>query len=78
VELCAEIARMLADIAGVGTVGPDATLEGDLALDSLDVAALAARLRDRYGVDLLAHVATLDIDALIAFTAGDVARLVVA
>lgn len=77
-ELFAEIAEILVELTGAPGVPPEATLEGDLGLDSVDVAALACRLRDRYGVDLLAHAATLDIDALVAFTAGDVARLVAA
>jgi acyl carrier protein len=57
-------------------VSPDTTLEGDLGLDSLDVADLAGRLRDRYGdrVDLVGFLATLDIDELVALTTGDLAR----
>ncbi|HEX6525153.1 MAG TPA: hypothetical protein VF070_34885 [Streptosporangiaceae bacterium] len=53
-------------------------LEGDLYLDSLDVAALGAVLRDRYGttVDLAGYVAGLDIDQIIALTVGDVAAYV--
>ena len=49
-------------------------LEGDLGLDSLDLAALDAVLRDRYGtaVDLVGHVAGLDIDEIIGLTVGDV------
>jgi acyl carrier protein len=57
----------------------DATrLEGDLFLDSVDLAALAALLRDRYGtsVDLLGYLAGLDIDQLIGLTVGDVAEYV--
>ena len=49
-------------------------LEGDLRLDSLDLAALGALLRDRYGraVDLVGYVAGLDIDEIIELTVGDV------
>src|SRR5579859_2322614 len=49
-------------------------LEGDLCLDSLDLAALGALLRDRYGtaVDLVGYVAGLDIDGIIELTVGDV------
>ncbi len=49
-------------------------LEGDLCLDSLDLAALGALLRDRYGtaVNLAGYVAGLDIDEIIELTAGDV------
>jgi acyl carrier protein len=49
-------------------------LEGDLCLDSLDLAALGAVLRERYGpaVDLAGYVAGLDIDELIELTVGEV------
>lgn len=49
-------------------------LEGDLCLDSLDLAALGALLRDRYGtaVDLVRYVADLDIDEIIELSVGDV------
>ena len=53
-------------------------LEGDLCLDSLDLAALSARLRDRYGtaVDLTGYVAGLDIDQIIGLTVAEVAAYV--
>jgi acyl carrier protein len=76
-ELFAEIAGMLESVTGTDMpVSPDTTLEGDLGLDSLDVADLAGRLRDRYGdrVDLVGFLATLDIDELVALTTGDLAR----
>jgi acyl carrier protein len=62
------------------TVGISAAtrLEGDLCLDSLDLAALGALLRDRYGtaVDLTGYVAGLDIDQIIGLTVADVAAYV--
>ena len=58
-------------------IGAATRLDADLRLDSLEVAALAARLRWLPGApDLLAHLAELDLDQLIALTAGDLARLV--
>jgi acyl carrier protein len=53
-------------------------LEGDLRLDSLDLAALSALLRDRYGtaVDLTGYVAGLEIDQIIGLTVADVAAYV--
>jgi acyl carrier protein len=53
-------------------------LEGDLGLDSLDLAALSALLRERHGtaVDLAGHVAGLDIDQIIGLTVADVAAYV--
>jgi acyl carrier protein len=74
----AEITAMLAAVTGADTVAPDATLEGDLGLDSLDVAELAVRLRARYGVDLVGYLATLDVDQLVSLTAGDLADHVAA
>lgn len=53
-------------------------LEGDLCLDSVDLAALSAVVRDRYGtaVDLTRYVAGLDIDQIIGLTVADVAAYV--
>ena len=53
-------------------------LEGDLSLDSLDLAALSSLLRDRYGrtVDLTGYVTGLDIDQIIGLTVADVAAYV--
>jgi acyl carrier protein len=53
-------------------------LEADLRLDSLDLAALGAVLRDRYGpaVDVVGYVAGLDIDEIIELTVGNVADYV--
>jgi acyl carrier protein len=53
-------------------------LEGDLRLDSLDLAALSELLRERHGsaVDLAGHVAALDIDQIIGLTVADVAAYV--
>lgn len=61
-----------------GSVVATTTLEGDLCLDSLDLAALGAVLRDRYGtaLDLAGYVAGLDIDEIIGLTLGDVAGYV--
>ena len=59
-------------------IGATTTLEGDLCFDSLDLAALGAVLRDRYGttIDLVGYVAGLDIDEIIGLTVGDVADYV--
>jgi acyl carrier protein len=53
-------------------------LEGNLFLDSVDLAALGAVLGGRYGpgVDLVDHVAGLSIDEIIGLTVGDVADYV--
>jgi acyl carrier protein len=79
----ADMARALAAATGDDSllnVGIDVTttLEGDLCLDSLDLAALGAVLRDRYGttLDLAGYLAGLDIDEIIGLTVGDVAGYV--
>ena len=49
-----------------------------MCLDSLELAALSALLRDRFGpaVDLTGYVAGLDIDQLIGLTVADVTAYV--
>ncbi|HLJ99350.1 MAG TPA: hypothetical protein VKU39_05515 [Streptosporangiaceae bacterium] len=79
----ADIVRALAAAIGdeslpCAGIGATSLLEGDLWLDSLDLAALGAVLRDVYGaaVDLAGYVAGLDIDEIIGLSIGDVARYV--
>ena len=78
-DMAAARAAAPADASLLGA-GLSATtrLEGDLRLDSLDLAAFGALLRDRYGtaVDLVGYVAGLDIDEIIELTVGDVTRYV--
>lgn len=78
-----DLAKALADATGdesllTAGIGPATRLEGDLRLDSVDLAALSAVLSDRYGpaVDLAGHVAGLDIDQLIGLTVADVTAYV--
>lgn len=61
-------------------VGPDTRLDGDLHLESVELTAFGAALRERHGdgVDLAALVADLDIDGIIALTVGDLAVYVAA
>ncbi|HEX3649082.1 MAG TPA: acyl carrier protein [Pseudonocardiaceae bacterium] len=73
-----EITALLAAVTGADAVAAEATLEGDLGLDSLDVADLAVRLRERYDVDLVGFLATLDVDQLVGLTAGELADHVAA
>ena len=75
-RLLNEIAEMLQTVTGetgkwAATITPNARLEGDLALESVDLAALGELLRDAYGADLGAHCAELDIDQLIELTVAD-------
>ncbi|HEY2574820.1 MAG TPA: hypothetical protein VGI74_00785 [Streptosporangiaceae bacterium] len=77
------LAGMLAKVTGepaswARQVSAGSRLEGDLLLDSLEVAALAGLLSQAYGdrVDLLGFLAGLGIDQLIELTVGDVAAYV--
>ncbi|GAA2061851.1 hypothetical protein GCM10009839_86180 [Catenulispora yoronensis] len=56
------------------------TLDGDLELESVELAAVSRALQARYGdrVDLVGHVSGLGVDEIIAFTVGDVAAFVAA
>ncbi len=73
----ADLVRAIADETGAWAwdIGPDTRLEGDLFLDSVELIALDAALRQRYGdgVNLVGHVAGLDIDEIIGLTVADVA-----
>lgn len=81
--LLEEIADLLCTAVGEdpawrAALGPDTRLDGDLFLDSLELAALDEALRRRYGprVDLAGHIAALDLDAIIELTLRQVAGLV--
>jgi hypothetical protein len=75
-----EVAELLRQATGeddafLAGIGPDTRLDGDLLVDSLELAALDVLLRQRYGdgVDLVGYVAGLDIDEIVALTVADVA-----
>ena len=81
----ARLRALLAEVTGederwAAQVTPDSRLEGDLRLESIDLAALGESLRLAYGdqVDIAAFVADLDIDQIIGLTAGDLATYVAA
>lgn len=73
--LCAAVSE---DPAWRAALAGHTRLDGDLFLDSIELAALAAALRERYGprVDLVAYVADLELDALIELTLAQVAEYV--
>ncbi len=73
--LCAALGQ---DAAWRAALTPDTRLDGDLFLDSLELAAFAAALRALYGpaVELPRYVAGLELDELIALTLAQVAGYV--
>jgi acyl carrier protein len=78
-DMAAALAAATADESLLSAgISAETRLEGDLRLDSLDLAAFGALLRERYGtaVDLVGYVAGLDIDEIIELTVGDVTRYV--
>ncbi len=77
--LAAEVLAALGRVTGA-PVAADARLESDLGMDSLELAALAAELRDRFGdrVDLAGYLAGLELEELIELTSGDLAEYLAA
>ncbi|MFC5750025.1 acyl carrier protein [Actinomadura rugatobispora] len=76
-----EVVQMLVDVVGddfllEGDVGPETTLNEDLALESIEFVALAERLRRRFGdrADLASLVAGMDLDQIMRMTVGDLVR----
>ena len=79
------IAELLREVVGedrawLDAVGPATRVDGDLLVESHELAAWSLALRRHYGdgVDLVEYVAGLDIDRIIELTVGDVADLVAA
>jgi acyl carrier protein len=78
--LLGELAGMLCEVTGadaawVSGVTPDSRLDGDLWLDSVELAALGALLHRRYRIDLPAYLAGLDLDELIELRVKDLMAL---
>lgn len=78
--LVAELAPLIAEAAGespdwAAAITAGTRLHDDLELESLELAALGAALRGRYGpaVRLDRYLAGLDLDQLIELTVGDLA-----
>jgi hypothetical protein len=77
------VAELLREVTGenaewLAGLGPATRLDGDLFLDSLEVAALGERLAARFGpaVDLAGFVAGLELEALLQLSIADVASYV--
>jgi hypothetical protein len=77
------VAELLREVTGedeawLAGIGPATRLDGDLFLDSLELAALGERLIAVYGpgVELLAYVAGLELEALLRLSVADVSSYV--
>ncbi|MFD0580491.1 phosphopantetheine-binding protein [Dactylosporangium darangshiense] len=77
------VAELLREVTGenaewLAGLGPATRLDGDLFLDSLEVAALGERLAAHFGpaVDLAGFVAGLELEALLRLSIADVASYV--
>ncbi|MFC1415651.1 hypothetical protein [Streptacidiphilus cavernicola] len=68
------------DAAWLDAIGPGTRIDGELLVESHELAAWSLALRQHYGdrVDLVEHVAGLDIDQIIELTVADVAAYVAA
>lgn len=73
-----ELVEILTAVSGegpawAGAVTPASRLEGDLRMESLELAALDDALRARYGthIDLQAFLAELELDELIGLKVAD-------
>jgi acyl carrier protein len=79
-----EVAELLAAVTGdsglADRITLDTSVEEDLQLESVELAALGELMRQRYGprVDLSAYLASLDLDQLISLRVSDLVALVVA
>lgn len=84
-EVIAEVTALLRAVVGeagpwAARIGPGTRLDGDLFLESVELAELGDALARRFGesVDLGGYIALLDIDEIIALTVADVAGYVAA
>jgi acyl carrier protein len=84
-ELLGEIVGILLEVTTesaewAAAITPNARLEVDLGMESIELLELAELLQSRYGqqVDLRAFVAGLDIDQIIEFSVADLIDFVAA
>lgn len=78
-----EVAALLGEVTAEGAdwsaqISAATRLDGDLRLDSIEMAELDDLMRERYGaeVDLLGFLADLDLDEIIELRVGDLVALV--
>jgi len=72
-----EVVRILTEVVGEDflldvEITPDTTFSDDLALESIELVALAEKLQDRYGgrVNFVSFIGGMDIDDIMAITVG--------
>ncbi|MFG2044258.1 hypothetical protein [Dactylosporangium sp. NPDC048998] len=77
------VAELLRQVTGedaewLAGIGPATRLDGDLFLDSIELAALGERLAAQFGpgVDLAGWVSGLELEALLTLSVADVASYV--
>jgi len=77
-QLHLEVAGLVQQVTRESEVGPLTRLDGDLLMDSLEFAALAGLVAQRYGehVDLQGFLSGLEIDQIIELTVSDVAEYI--
>jgi acyl carrier protein len=78
-----EVVRILTEVVGEDflldtEITPGTTFGDDLALESIEMVALAERLQDHYGdrVNFVAFIGGMDIDSITALTVGQLAGYV--
>ncbi|MEQ1507957.1 MAG: phosphopantetheine-binding protein [Myxococcota bacterium] len=82
-EILATMTELLREVVGDAwasevEIGMDTSFSNDLELESIELVALAEKVQARYGadVDFVGWLSTLDLDAIIALTVGDVVGFV--
>jgi acyl carrier protein len=78
-----DVVRILTEVVGEDflldtEITPDTRFGDDLALESIEMVALAERLQERYGdrVNFVAFIGDMDIDSITTLTVGQLAGYV--
>lgn len=78
-----QVTRILTEVVGEDflldtEITPDTRFSDDLALESIELVALAERLQERYGerVNFVDFIGDMDIDSITALTVGQLAGYV--
>ena len=78
-----EVVRILTEVVGDDflldtEITPDTTFSDDLALESIELVALAEKLQERYGerVNFVSFVGEMELDDIMAMTVGRLAGYV--